>query len=282
MSASVRGLQTSVSGMVNDPAGALWQLASGVGNAALYPLTTIGNGWDSLVEKGGLSQAYALQGRHELAGAVTAEQATNFGISLLPGERLLTLGKVGGTTNALDGLVWHDTLRPVKTDVKLAYVEVDVAKASKGTPEYKILNEPPPNSHVNLSNGTEFRTNSSGYVDEITFSPALEKGTRDARQTAVGKEGLPTDVGGHIRGCQFGGTCDRFNLFPQDGNFNNSAYKRWEIEIKNGLKSGDQVGPVTVRFSRADSGSPRPDSLVIDYSINGIKMRKSFKNEAGQ
>ncbi|WP_153010273.1 MULTISPECIES: hypothetical protein [Pseudomonas] len=39
---------------------------------------------------------------------MTAEQATNFGISLLPGERLLALGKVGGATNALDGLVWHD------------------------------------------------------------------------------------------------------------------------------------------------------------------------------
>nr|WP_314494217.1 hypothetical protein [uncultured Pseudomonas sp.] len=109
MSASVRGLQNTVSGIANDPVGALEQFANGVGYFAQYPLTTIGNGWDSLVEKGGLSQAYALQGRHELAGAVTAEQATNFGISLLPGERLLTLGKVGGATNALDGLVRHDT-----------------------------------------------------------------------------------------------------------------------------------------------------------------------------
>ncbi|WP_313738969.1 hypothetical protein [Pseudomonas sp.] len=45
---------------------------------------------------------------------MTAEQATNFGISLLPGERLLALGKVGGATNALDGLVWHDASRSAK------------------------------------------------------------------------------------------------------------------------------------------------------------------------
>ncbi|WP_296267047.1 DUF637 domain-containing protein [Pseudomonas sp. UBA6562] len=109
MSASVRGLQNTVSGIANDPVGALEQFANGVGYFAQYPLTTLGNGWDSLVEKGGLSQAYALQGRHELSGAVTAEQATNFGISLLPGERLLALGKVGGAKNALDGLVRHDT-----------------------------------------------------------------------------------------------------------------------------------------------------------------------------
>ncbi|MGH8383470.1 filamentous hemagglutinin N-terminal domain-containing protein [Pseudomonas sp.] len=169
-----------------------------------------------------------------------------------------------------------------KGEVKLASVEVDVAKASKGTPEYKILNEPPPNSQVKLSNGTEFKTNSSGYVDELTFTPSLEKGVRDARQTAAGKEGLPTDVGGHIQGCQFGGTCDRFNIFPQGRNFNNSAYKRWEMGIKSALNSGDQVGSVTVRFSRANPASARPDSLVIDYSINGEKMRKSFRNEAGQ
>ncbi|MNF94903.1 hypothetical protein D3C84_776250 [compost metagenome] len=144
------------------------------------------------------------------------------------------------------------------------------------------MNEPPSNSQVKLSNGTEFKTNSSGYVDELTFTPTLEKGGRDTRQTAAGKEGLPTDVGGHIQGCQFGGTCDRFNLFPQDGNFNNSAYKRWEMGIKSALNGGDQVGSVTVRFSRADPASARPDSLVIDYSINGEKMRKSFRNEAGQ
>jgi filamentous hemagglutinin len=174
-----------------------------------------------------------------------------------------------------------DTVGP-KGEVKLASVEVDVTKASKGTPEYKILNEPPPNSQVKLSNGTEFKTNSSGYVDELTFTPSLVKGARDARQTAVGKEGLSTDVGGHIQGCQLGGTCDRFNLFPQDGNFNNSAFKRWEMGIKRSLKGGDQVGPVTVRFSRTDPVSARPDSLVIDYSINGEKMRKSFRNEAGQ
>ncbi|MCM2131775.1 DNA/RNA non-specific endonuclease [Larsenimonas rhizosphaerae] len=166
--------------------------------------------------------------------------------------------------------------------MKLAIVEVNVAKASKGTPEYKILNEPPPNSQVKLNNGTEFKTNSSGYVDELTFTPSLKKGIRDARQTAVGKEGLSTDVGGHIQGCQFGGTCDRFNLFPQNSNFNNSAYKRWEMGIKNALNGGDQVGSVTVRFSRTDPASSRPDSLVIDYSINGEKMRKSFRNEAGQ
>jgi filamentous hemagglutinin len=166
--------------------------------------------------------------------------------------------------------------------VNLSRIEVNVANATKGTPEYNILNAPPPNSQIKLSNGTEFKTNTSGYVDEITYTPALDKGVRDARQTAVGKEGLPTDVGGHIQACSLGGTCDRFNLFPQDGSFNNTFYKRWENEIKGALKNGDQVGPVTVRFSRTDPASPRPDSLIIDYSVNGVPKQRFFENKAGK
>lgn len=166
--------------------------------------------------------------------------------------------------------------------MNLSRIEVDVTNVTKGTPEYNILNAPPPNSKIKLSNGTEFKTNPSGYVDELTYNPSLNQGVRDARQTAVGKEGLPTDVGGHIQACSLGGTCDRFNLFPQDGNFNNSGYKRWENEIKAALKSENQVGPVTVRFNRTDPTSARPDSLTIDYSVNGEPEQRFFKNEAAK
>lgn len=189
---------------------------------------------------------------------------------------------VAGAASIAKNIVSRVSSSGAKGGVKLASVEVDITKASKGTPEYNILNEPPPNSQVKLSNGTEFKTNSNGYVDEITYSPSLSQGVRDARQTAVGKEGLPTDVGGHVQGCQFGGTCDRFNLFPQDSNFNNSAYKRFENEVKGALNNGDQVGSVTVRFNRTDPTAVRPDSLTIDYSINGVPKQRFFENKAGQ
>lgn len=86
---------------------------------------------------------------------------------------------------------------------------------------------------------------------------------RDSRQTAVGKEGLNGDVGGHIQACRLGGTCDRFNLFPQNGNFNNSAYKNWENKIATHLKNGDDVGPIKVNFGRKDPSNARPDSLTV-------------------
>ena len=80
------------------------------------------------------------------------------------------------------------------------------------------------NTRVELTNGTTFKTNEAGYVEEITYQPLNSPGVRDSRQTAVGREGIAGDVGGHIQACRHGGTCDRFNLFPQDSNFNNSAY----------------------------------------------------------
>ena len=161
------------------------------------------------------------------------------------------------------------------------YVKVDTANASKGTPEYEILNNPPPNTRVELDNGTTFQTGAGGYVDEITYQPVDSKGVRDSRQTAVGKEGIAGDVGGHIQACRHGGTCDRFNLFPQNSNFNNSGYKTWENEITRSLQRGDDVGNVVVRFQRSDPHNPRPDSVEIEYQINGNKKRKQFRNQQG-
>jgi hypothetical protein len=104
-------------------------------------------------------------------------------------------------------------------------IKVETSKVVKGTPEYDALNNLKANSRYELDNGSKFTTNSHGYVEDITFTPTLNKVPRDPRQTAVGKEGLSTDVGGHIQACSLGGTCDRYNLFPQDRNFNNSGRK---------------------------------------------------------
>jgi len=123
-----------------------------------------------------------------------------------------------------------------------ALFSVDVTKSMPGSAEYDLLNNLRPNANYNLSDGTKFLTNANGFVDEISFTPTLEKMARDSRQTAVGKVGVATDVGGHVRACSMGCTCDRHNLFPQDGNFNNSAYKRFENEIRGALESQKNVG----------------------------------------
>ena len=114
-----------------------------------------------------------------------------------------------------------------------------------------------------------------------TPNPRLNKQARDARQTAVGKQGLDSDVGGHIQACSLGGTCDRVNLFPQDTNFNNSAYKQFENEIRRALEAGEDVGPVKVKFVRADPASVRPDGVSVTRTIRGRTETIRFDNQPG-
>ena len=180
------------------------------------------------------------------------------------------LGKVSSKAQTNTGVAPNDDI-----------VKVDIGNAKKGTPEYDALNNPKPNTTTELSNGTTFKTGEGGFVKEVIYQPVDSSRVRDSRQTAVGKEGIAGDVGGHIQACRHGGTCDRFNLFPQNSNFNNSAYKKWENEITRSLQNGDNVGNVKVNLDRADPYNPRPDSVTIEYEINGVKKRKEFENQAG-
>jgi hypothetical protein len=167
----------------------------------------------------------------------------------------------------------------VPTELQHKTASVD---SGKGTADYDVRNNPPPNTRVELDNGTVFKTNSGGFVDEISYQPVNEKGTRDSRQTAVGKEGIAGDVGGHIQACSQGGSCDRYNLFPQNSNFNNSAYKKWENKIANALKDdGQKVGKITIKFERSNPNNVRPDQLRIEYDIDGEILVENFENIAG-
>ena len=74
---------------------------------------------------------------------------------------------------------------------------------------------------------------------------------------------------------------DHFNLFPQNSNFNNGAYRQWETEITRAMQSGDDVGRVTVRFERSNPNNVCPDALQIEYSIRGVPEIRRFRNQAG-
>ena len=168
---------------------------------------------------------------------------------------------------------------------ELPVVKVNSAGAVKGTPEFEILNNPSAraaNTRYELDNGNSFTTNSAGQVDELTFTPVDVKVKRDSRQTEAGKQGRDTDVGGHAQACSQGGTCDGYNLFPQDKNFNASAYRKfYENVIKKALDDPNQiVGPITIKFVRSSPDSPRPDMLRVTYTIDGAPRRREFKNEA--
>lgn len=164
-------------------------------------------------------------------------------------------------------------------------VRIDTTKSIKGNTEYNILNNPSArqsNTKYELDNGNTFTTNSHGQVEQLTFTPNNTKVPRDSRQTQTGKQGRDTDVGGHAQACSQGGTCDGYNLFPQDANFNNSAYKVfYENKIKKALNDPNKtVGQTTIKFERKDPSSSRPDSLTVTYTIDGKTKTVDFKNEA--
>lgn len=94
-------------------------------------------------------------------------------------------------------------------------------------------------------------------------------------------EGLPDDVGGHIQACSLGGTYHRFNLFPQNKQFNNSGYRIWENSLRKALQNGDRVGPVRVKFDRLEGqeNSSRPKVVEVHYLINGRYHKNKWNNE---
>ena len=72
------------------------------------------------------------------------------------------------------------------------------------------------------------------------------------------------------------------NLFPQNGNFNNSAYKTYfENVIRKSHESGKSVENVAVEFYRNNPSTPRPDALTVTYTIDGKPRREYFLNEIG-
>ena len=121
-----------------------------------------------------------------------------------------------------------------------------------------------------------------GHVEELVYIPVLNKINRGIRQTKVGYEGILGDVGGHIQACSLGGTCHRFNLFPQNRKFNNGVYKKLENSFRRNLQAGNEIGLVRTRFVRPKGNNVRPSEVGVSYTINGEPYYRRFINAPGQ
>lgn len=117
------------------------------------------------------------------------------------------------------------------------------------------------------------------------FSGASRSSAETAAQGTAAARGVTGDVGGHIIGHRFAKDQGIKNMFPQNANFNNSAYKTLENEWADWIsKKGGSV-EVDIKFS----GSPsRPDKVEVRYRLldsNGDPYRLSkaeFENKAGE
>lgn len=108
--------------------------------------------------------------------------------------------------------------------------------------------------------------------------------TRAQRESA--DRGIDGDQGGHLIGHRFVKDQGLKNLFPQNGNFNTSAYKKLENEWADWIDAGMDVH-ITVEL--APKQQDRPDRVRVAYEVvdpaDGrvvYDQRVTFRNEAGQ
>ncbi|HVI58123.1 MAG TPA: DNA/RNA non-specific endonuclease [Luteimonas sp.] len=108
--------------------------------------------------------------------------------------------------------------------------------------------------------------------------------TRAQRESA--ERGIEGDQGGHLIAHRFVKDQGLKNLFPQNGNFNTSAYKKLENEWADWIDSGKEVH-VTVQLT--PQRQDRPDRVRVAYEVvdpaDGrvvYDQRVTFRNEAGQ
>ena len=162
--------------------------------------------------------------------------------------------------------------------VKVKTTRLRSSNAAKGTPEWKMLNNPEPKTIYDLDNGETFGTNEFSLMQEFRYEPSSNKRGRDKRQSQTGKEGLDNDVGGHLRGCFSDGTCDAYNLIAQNENFNNGLYREWENVIRRNIHNVDAI---KITVERKVPSIPRPDGLRVEWVIDGVRFSDAFINRHG-
>ena len=115
----------------------------------------------------------------------------------------------------------------------------------------------------------------------------LERSSAETRaQREAGDRGVEGDHGGHIIGHRFVQDQGLKNMFPQDGNFNVSAYKKLENEWADWIDTGMDVH-ITVEL--APRQLDRPEQVRVAYEVTDpddgrvvYDQRVTFRNEAGQ
>lgn len=142
----------------------------------------------------------------------------------------------------------------------------------------------PNQEYTTGENGYTYKTDSNGnivsaHADELKFK------THDGRlkHNPNTADKLPGDDAGHIFADQFGGSPELDNLVSQRSTLNravkgdNKTYRAMEKSWSDAMNNGKKVTDVDIKLSYKD-GSSRPSSFKVSYKIDGVKIRKHFKN----
>lgn len=121
-------------------------------------------------------------------------------------------------------------------------------------------------------------------LDEYPFAMTKEGGAgADVRAIGRSDNRGSGSYLGHIFADQFGGSPELDNLVSQRSTLNravkgdNKTYRAMEKSWSDAMKNGKKVTDVDIKLSYKD-GSSRPSSFKVSYKIDGVKIRKHFKN----
>lgn len=115
----------------------------------------------------------------------------------------------------------------------------------------------------------------------------IDRSSAETRaQREAGDRGVEGDHGGHVIGHRFVKDQGLKNLFPQDGNFNVSAYKTLENEWADWIDAGMDVH---INVELSPQQLDRPERVRVSYEVTDpadgrlvYDQRVTFRNEAGQ
>lgn len=117
------------------------------------------------------------------------------------------------------------------------------------------------------------------------FKGGVRSSAEDTASKLAGRAGKAGDQGGHILGYRFFKEQGPKNLFPQNGAFNNSAYKKLEGEIAAFADAGATVKLNIKLLGGGARNAGRPARLQVVYSATDPKtgrvlhkVAKSFDN----
>ena len=146
---------------------------------------------------------------------------------------------------------------------------------------YRVGNELLPNNEYEI-NGYKYTTDDRGRIIKAEGKLHLKNHDgklpiKDSIEDISKGDHKSTDDRGHIIADQFGGSNGLENMIPQDASINRGAYKTFEQELAQEVKSGKNV---SVNIEPVyDGDSHRPSALAVTYGVDGKESVRIFPNE---
>jgi DNA/RNA non-specific endonuclease len=195
----------------------------------------------------------ALRRISELIGSLPAR-----GLDALPANARATLQDIKGR---IDGLFGATATRA--DDAALA-AGASTARIGRNSAEWTLDAQGRP-------------TRATATLSELQPAGAARGSDELSAQDRVRGRGLDDDDAGHVIGHRFMGDQGDRNMFPQNFNFNRSAYKTMENEWAAWIQNG---GTVRVNVELIGGGGARPDRVAVSYEVFDQSGASIFARDA--